>query len=79
MTRSFLHWGRGVRILNTEVHSLMDITFINVAFKTQLLLILPLLILSPLVFIYQRDETTLLDSKLHLSQELSSCLTAASH
>lgn len=37
----------------------MDVTFVNVSLTTQLPLMLPLLI--PLVFLYQRDETTLLD------------------
>ena len=57
----------------------MDVRFTNALSKIQLPLILPLLILSPLVFLYQRDSTTLLDLKLCLSQELSSCLGTAFH
>lgn len=57
----------------------MGVRFTHALSKIQLPLTVPLLILSPLVFLYQRDSSTLLDLKLCLSQELSSCLSTAFH
>lgn len=57
----------------------MGVRFTHALSKIQLPLTVSLLILSPLVFSYQRDSSTLLDLKLCLSQELSSCLSTAFH